>query len=304
MPLQAFCPKPPSQLAHAMSVSAETLLADIAAVHELVSASLVLGGPSVSNMVEMQVKALEAKVLRCCPNTVQATQIIQLISAGPWPGCAKASLCSLIHQQLGQTVKAEMAVGTSCKNQSLLHIQNYLSATSWATLTAADVPQASKLQVLATCVASLGCKSPSEKSVQAMVGFALVTAMGLQDAQKLSPAAKLCVVHDFKRLLKRSASERAMPNPMLAEYPETPKELMKTRPDIYKLAFGAEEPQLCQIHAYDLMEAISIYKGGEGTYTGLVVVECLVLLEDVAWGLCMCCAHVCVLLAIRVALAR
>lgn len=247
-----------------MALRASAILEDINAVHGLLIASQPMGGAEMAKVHEMQTRAMLQKLALVKPTTSEATQLLSSISNGPWPQVSKTALCNKIHERLADVSSASVqnmatrVQSNSCRCQAFTTAEHYLPASIWKAMGSPETPQRIKIQGLASFIVTLGCRSPSEKSVQHMVGLLLLATLGKQEAFDMDPTAKLCVVHDFKKLLKTCAAKRPCQGGVVPEYPNTPEDFKKLYPDIYKDAYPAEEPQQCQLHYTDMQEAPSM----------------------------------------------
>ena len=174
---------------------------------------------------------------------IQASEMVQLINPGPSPSSQKAALCDKVFERLSAYQGDEVASPrpNMSKMQHFTSIEHYCTASIWATLRAIDVPQRVKLETVAHLSVRLGIKYPSEKSVQSLVGFILLVTMGKAECLNMHASAKLCVVHDFKRILKLSASRTPAAATFIQDYPLTPQGCKAAYLEVYTKAFGLEE---------------------------------------------------------------
>ena len=147
----------------------------------------------------------------------EAEEAMQLIANGPWTQLQKQTLLNAVTLQGG----TRTTVGTNAKTQQLLHMESYLTKTLHDFITDMSLPIKSSLEMYVQfLVTKLELTNPTEKTIQHLASFFFLLAMPLDDAMNMSPAQKLAVSRDLKKLIVCLA-KHAEYSAKVAQYPNT-----------------------------------------------------------------------------------
>lgn len=197
-------------------------------------------------LVKAQSIQLQAKFRSSNIAVEQATEIMELLSAGPWSANDRQELCRALAAAATSSTR-----GLPQVLQSFYDADNYLVPSVWQLFDDERVSEKAKHLAYCEFLAKLGLSNPSEKTVQHCVVKFWVAVRGVA-AQEMSGFDKLACCRDFKAQLKRcpKATSRTVC------FPSMPSQWQQIEPELYEIVYKHEQPMLSKLNSVEVARAI------------------------------------------------
>ena len=166
----------------------------------------------------------------------EALKIQEAVAASAFPEAMQDEILTQVEELMATTQAVETCKNVSLKPQTLVHIQEYLTASDWEALeNDSDSGWFTKQKVLVQRLHSLGIRSMSEMTCKYAVSLLLCTLSNLPAWETLHDT-----VVDFKNVFHSSGIAAAQDLPYVHIFPDNPKAL----PDsLFQSAYAKEQPE-------------------------------------------------------------
>ena len=206
-----------------------------------VSSLILARRESLSNAATESDKAKEAALVNNLSQKIQRSLVCSMAEAQGLYDCLKSTnLEAPFKEDLRNSIDnaltsvATNAMPVALKPQKLIHIQNYLTQSDWATLGSPDASYITKLNCVAQRWRSLGIRSLHEQTTKYGVAIILCHLGQLPDHGLINQ-----MVLDLKSTFASTASEASQALPYVKEFPEMHTQLPK---EIIASAYHDKEP--------------------------------------------------------------
>lgn len=166
----------------------------------------------------------------------------------------------MVLDAISSATASERVVDGRRPQQDFIAFLSYLTAPMWAALVDTLVGAASKREMIATFLVTLGCVNPSEPTLKLANSVWMLCAMGIDTCRTTAADQKGRWLEEFKETLRRAkAQHNQQPSVFIKKLPPTVDDFRKHYPTMHSTVFAEVGPVPPRINSAHLSEIQASY---------------------------------------------